>query len=67
MKPVTRLRCAACKKPIPDHEPDLVLRKLGSEKLRYYHTGCGGAAQRRILEDPDVWHITVRHVHEEMN
>ena len=63
----TRIKCAACKQRIPTHEPDLILRKLGSEKVRYYHTRCGSAAQQVVLDDPDVWHMTVRHVEEVAN
>ncbi len=41
----TKFKCAACKKRIPDHEPDLVLRDLeNGGGPRYYHTRCGEAA-----------------------
>lgn len=38
------MRCAACEQRIPDHEPDLVLENLSTERQRYYHTFCEGAA-----------------------
>jgi hypothetical protein len=61
------IKCAACKKRIPDHEPDVVLRKLGGGIPRYYHTRCTGAALELVTETPDVWRMTVRHIEEMAN
>ena len=62
-----RIRCSACKKRIPDHDPDVVLRRLGGEGCRYYHTQCTGAALKLVTQVPDVWSMTVRHVEEMAN
>jgi hypothetical protein len=62
-----KIRCSACKKRIPDHEPDVVLRKLEGGVRRYYHTRCTGAALKLVTEVPDVWRMTVRHVEEMAN
>jgi len=62
-----KIRCAACKKRIPDHEPDVEVRRLDSEQRRYYHTRCTGAALKLVVETPDVWRMTVRHVEEMAN
>ena len=68
MNTVKKIKCAACGKRVRDSEPDLVLRKYGSEKVHYYHTRCGSAAYKRVLaEGPDVWRLTVRHVEEGLN
>jgi hypothetical protein len=61
------LRCAACKKRIPDHEPDVVLRRLDGEQRRYYHTRCTGAALELVTKTPDAWRMTVRHIEEMAN
>jgi hypothetical protein len=57
-----RIKCAACKKRIPDHEPDVVLRRLEGGIRRYYHTPCIGAALELVTETPAAWRMTVRHV-----
>jgi len=62
-----KIKCAACKKRIPDHEPDVVLRKLEGGIRRYYHTRCTGAALELVTETPDVWRMTVRHIEEMAN
>ena len=62
-----KIKCAACKKRIPDHEPDVVLRKLEGGIRRYYHTRCTGAALKLVVGTPDVWRMTVRHVEEMAN
>ncbi len=62
-----KIRCAACKKRIPDHEPDVELRRLDSERRRYYHTRCTSAALQLMTEAPDVWIMSVRHVEEMAN
>jgi len=59
-----RTKCAACKKRIPESEPDVVLRRLEDGARRYYHTRCTGAALELVTEAPDVWLMTVRHVEE---
>jgi hypothetical protein len=61
-----KIRCAACKKRIPDHEPDVVLRRLDGE-CRYYHTRCTGAALELVRGAPEVWIMSVRHVEEIAN
>ena len=64
----SKIRCAACKGRIPDHEPDLVLRDLeNGGRPRYYHTRCGGAAYAAAAESPSVYRLTVRHVAGVMN
>ncbi len=69
MRTSSQIICASCNGRIRESEPDLVLRKLdGSEPLRFYHTRCGHAVERLILDgEPDAWRLTVRHVFEEMN
>jgi hypothetical protein len=62
-----RIICAACKKRIPDHEPDVVLRRLEGGVCRYYHTRCTGAALELVTGTPAVWRMTVRHVEELAN
>ena len=57
-----RIKCAACKKRIPDHEPDVVLRRLEGGIRRYYHTRCTGAALELVTGGPAAWRMTVRHV-----
>ncbi len=67
MKTSRQIICASCSDRIRESEPDLVPRKLGSPELHFFHTRCGDAARCVVLEDPGVWHMTVRHVHEEAN
>jgi hypothetical protein len=62
-----KIRCAACKKRIPDHEPDVEVRRLDSEQRRYYDTRCTSAALQLVTEAPDVWVMSVRHVEEMAN
>ena len=63
-----RIKCAACKKRIPDHEPDVMLRRLEGGVRRYYHTRCTGAALKLVTGTPTaVWRMTVRHVEEMAN
>jgi hypothetical protein len=61
------IRCAACKKRIRGHEPDVELRRLDGEQRRYYHTRCTGAALELVTEAPEVWLMSVRHVEEMAN
>jgi hypothetical protein len=62
-----KIRCSACRKRIPDHEPDVVLRRLEGGVRRYYHTRCTRAALELAAETPAVWRMTVRHVEEMAN
>ncbi len=62
-----KIRCAACKKRIPQSEPDVVLRRLDRERPRYYHTRCTPAALDLVAEAPEVWVMTMRHVEEMAN
>jgi hypothetical protein len=62
-----KIRCAACKKRIPDHEPDVEVSRLDSEQRRYYHTRCTSAALQVVAEAPDVWLMAVRHIEEMAN
>jgi hypothetical protein len=63
----SRIKCAACKKRIPDHEPDVVLRKLEGGARRYYHARCTAAALELVTDTPDAWCMIVRHVEEMAN
>jgi hypothetical protein len=63
----SRIKCAACKKRIPESEPDVMLRQLDSNLRRYYHTRCTGAALQLAADAPDVWVMSVRHVEELAN
>lgn len=60
-------RCDACNKRIPNSEPDIVLKRDGSEQRRFYHVRCVSAAQRLIRSTPDLWFMTHRHVDEAAN
>jgi hypothetical protein len=62
-----KIRCSACRKRIPDHEPDVVLRRLEGGVRRYYHTRCTRAALELVAETPAVWRMTVRHVEQMAN
>ena len=59
-----KIRCSACRRRIPDHEPDVVLSQLDGGRRRYYHTRCTGAALELVTEAPEAWLMTVRHVEE---
>jgi hypothetical protein len=63
----SKIKCAACRKRIPDHEPDVVLRQLDGGRRRYYHTRCTGAALKLVTEAPEAWLMSVRHVEEMAN
>ncbi len=63
----SKIKCAACKKRIPNHEPDVMLRRLDQPLVRYYHTRCTEAALDRVAGAPDVWLMTVRHIDEVAN
>jgi hypothetical protein len=63
----SRIKCAACKKRIPESEPDVVLRRLEGGVSRYYHTRCTAAALELVTEMPDAWRMTVRHIEEMAN
>jgi hypothetical protein len=58
----TRGKCSGCGKRIPHSEPDLVLRRDGTEARRFYHERCFGAAQRLTLAKPDLWFMTHRYI-----
>ena len=60
----TKTRCSACKKRIPAHESDVLLRTLERAPgwARYYHERCTSAAVALVLSEPEAWHMTVRHV-----
>lgn len=63
MRTTNRIECSGCGNRIPPTcEPDLVLRKEGSEQRRFFHERCVGAAQRLILADPALWCMTRRYV-----
>ena len=62
-----KIRCSACRKRIPDHEPDVVLRRLEGGVRRYYHTRCTRAALELVAETPAAWRMTVRYVEEMAN
>ena len=62
-----KIGCRACRKRIPDQEPDVVLRQLDGGRRRYYHTRCTGAALELVTEAPEAWLMTVRHVEEMAN
>ena len=63
-------RCSACKKRIPAHEPDVLLREIDGSpgrspgRTRFYHERCTSAAVELVLraELPAAWHMSVRHV-----
>jgi len=59
-----KIKCAACKKRIPDSEPDVLLRRLDDERRRYYQTRCTGAALELVTKAQKAWLMTVRHVEE---
>ena len=64
----SKIKCAACKKRIPDHEPDLILRDLDrGGRPRYFHTRCGEAAYAAVAESSGLYRLTVRHVEEVAN
>jgi hypothetical protein len=62
-----KIRCSGCRKRIPDHEPDVVLRRLEGGIRRYYHTRCTGAALELVTETPAAWRMTVCYVEEMAN
>ena len=64
----SRIKCAACKKRVLDHEPDLLLEDLDKGgRSRYFHTRCGDAAYTAVTENPSFYCLTVRHVEEVAN
>jgi len=67
----TRVKCSACGRRIPSSEPDITLRRLDSERMRYYHQkqSCMQAALGFVEghEEPDVWVMTTRSVNAEAN
>lgn len=63
MRTAKKIKCAACKKRIPDHEPDLVLEDLSrGSKPRFYHERCTPAACEKASERPGVYVLTQRYV-----
>ncbi len=63
----SKIKCAACKKRIPESDPDVMLRRLDAERVRYYHTRCTEAALELVAGAPEAWLMTVRHVDEALN
>jgi hypothetical protein len=63
----SRIKCAACKRRIPAHEPDLILQDLDGGRPRFFHTRCGDAAYAAAAEKPGAYLIAVRHVEEMAN
>ena len=70
----TRPRCAGCKRLIPAHEPDLLVRKLSEENPRLvaltvrFHERCAPAAVDYITERPAaMYRITHRYIDGERN
>jgi hypothetical protein len=64
----SKIKCAGCKKRIPDHEPDLILQDLDNAgQPRYFHTRCGNAAYAVVINEPNLYCLTVRHVQEAAN
>ena len=62
------IKCAACRKRVHDHEPDLVLQCLdGSGQPRYFHTRCGVAAYAAAMKSRSLHPLTVRHIEEVAN
>jgi hypothetical protein len=68
-----RTKCAACKKRIPESEPDLILRRMSEEDptvstLRLaFHERCKDAALERATDTPALWVMTHRYVEEMAN
>ena len=60
-------KCAACRRRIPRSESDAVLRRLDSERKRFYHSRCVPAALAKIQNSGEAWLLTVRHVDAEAN
>jgi hypothetical protein len=52
IKQIKGIKCADCGGRIPASESDIVLRKLDSEKLRFYHERCAGSMQKFMLSNP---------------
>lgn len=44
-----------------------MLQKHSSTKLRYFHQYCLRAAQKLVMSDPDICHLTNRYVDEKLN
>jgi hypothetical protein len=63
----SKIKCAACKKRIPESEPDVMLRRLDGDRRRYYHTRCTSAALELVTSAPEAWLMTVRHIEEMAN
>ena len=70
----TRPKCAGCKRPIPVHAPDLLVRELSEENPRLvtltlrFHEQCAPAAVDFITERPAaMYRITHRYVTGERN
>ncbi len=61
------IRCAACGKRIPGHEPDLILQDLDGGPRRFFHTRCAGAAYAEVAGKLGGYLLTVRHVEAEAN
>jgi len=61
------IRCAACEKRIPDHEPDLILQDLDGGPQRFFHTRCASAAYAAVTEKLGGYLLTLRHVEAEAN
>ena len=65
-----RITCSGCHRRISQSEPDLLLRKLGSDTFRrFYHQQerCAGKMHEYMLANPTVWRITTRSIDPEAN
>lgn len=65
-----KIRCEACSRRIYNHEPDVVLQKLGGDGTSlHYHTRCADKATAWLasLEEPNAWLMTHRYVDGERN
>lgn len=72
----TPIKCEACGKRIPSHEPDLVLQDIkglrhgeeaGAGAPRFFHERCGKAAVSVVLGGPGGHVLTTRSVDEGAN
>ena len=61
-------KCKGCGKRIPDHEPDVQLRRLDGDARRFYHTACIASAYAKVQRSrPDAWVLTHRHLDAGLN
>ena len=62
----TRIKCASCKKRIPNSEPDYVLVDHTSGKRRFYHVRCA-LAMVKLVKPGGVYSAIYRDVNPEAN